>query len=197
VPDVERIEAVTIYTKHHSHRVTGTGSKDPQKMDPNASRETLDHSIMFAFAVALQDGEWHHVKSYLPERVGRPDTVKLWHKIQTVEDDEWNRRYDEPDPLHKAHGGSVEILFKNGERLVDEILFPNAHPMGAKPFTQLDYIDKLKTLSEEIITRQECNRFIDLVQRLPQLSTQELEGLNLAVDSENLRYAIRDHAGIF
>jgi 2-methylcitrate dehydratase len=30
-------------------------------MDPNASRETLDHSIMYIFAVALEDGTWHHV----------------------------------------------------------------------------------------------------------------------------------------
>ncbi len=80
---------------------------------------------------------------------------------------------------------------------MDEVLFPNAHPMGAKPFTRPDYIDKLKALSEEIITLQECNRFIDLVQRLPQLSIQELAGLNLEVDSEHLRYAIRDQAGIF
>ena len=40
-------------------------------MDPNASRETLDHSIMYIFAVALEDGKWHHVKSYTPERANR------------------------------------------------------------------------------------------------------------------------------
>jgi len=138
VPDTDQVDTITIYTKHHSHRVTGTGSNDPQKMDPKASRETLDHSIMFAFAVALQDGEWHHVRSYLPERVRRPGTVKLWQKIRTVEDPEWNRRYDEPDPLHKAHGGRVEICFKDGGRVVDEIGFPNAHPMGARPFARPD-----------------------------------------------------------
>ena len=37
-------------------------------MDPNASRETLDHSIMYIFAVALEDGDWHHVKSYTKTR---------------------------------------------------------------------------------------------------------------------------------
>ena len=37
-------------------------------MDPYASRETLDHSIMYIFAVALEDGAWHHVKSYTPQR---------------------------------------------------------------------------------------------------------------------------------
>ncbi len=197
VPDVEQIESITIYTKHHSHRVTGTGSNDPQKMDPNASRETLDHSIMFAFAVALQDGEWHHVKSYLPDRVKRPDTITLWHKIKTVEDKEWNRLYDEPDPLHKAHGGRVEILFKNGNTLVDQIFFPNAHPMGAKPFTRPDYIGKLERLSEGMMTTRECARFIDLVQNLPQLSPKELLGLNLEVKAGVLRSSERDAKGIF
>ena len=46
----------------------GTGSNDPQKFDPGASRETLDHSVMYIFAVALQDGTWqglpvHSVRS--------------------------------------------------------------------------------------------------------------------------------------
>ena len=55
-------------------------------MDPNASRETLDHSIMYIFAVALEDGAWHHVKSYTPERAKRKSTVELWKKIKTLED---------------------------------------------------------------------------------------------------------------
>ena len=197
IPDLEAIESVTIYTKHHSHRVTGTGSNDPQKMDPNASRETLYHSIMFAFAVALQDGRWHHVQSYLPERVGRPDTVRLWHKIRTVEDEEWNRRYDEPDPLHKAQGGRVEILFNNGEQLTDEILVANAHPMGAKPFARSDYINKLETLSEGIVSTKEIARFVARVQELPGLSMEQLSGLNIEVDVEALRNAVRDREGIF
>ena len=45
----------------------------------------LDHSIMYILAVALQDGEWHHVRSYAPERASREDTIRLWHKISTIE----------------------------------------------------------------------------------------------------------------
>ena len=37
-------------------------------MDPKASRETLDHSIMYILAVALEDGRWHHINSYTPKR---------------------------------------------------------------------------------------------------------------------------------
>ncbi|MHA1108902.1 MAG: MmgE/PrpD family protein, partial [Alphaproteobacteria bacterium] len=92
ITDFDAIERIVIHTSHHTHFVIGTGSNDPQKMDPKASRETLDHSIMYIFAVALQDGEWHHVRSYAPERARRPDTVALWHKISTAEDSEWTTR---------------------------------------------------------------------------------------------------------
>src|SRR4051794_35234283 len=72
VKDWDDVDEVVIETSHHTHYVIGTGANDPQKMDPGASRETLDHSIMYIVAVALQDGEWHHVRSYQPERAARP-----------------------------------------------------------------------------------------------------------------------------
>ena len=98
-----------LHTSHHTHYVIGSGANDPQKYDPTASRETLDHSIPYIFAVALQDGAWHHVDSYAPERAGRADTVALWHKVTTDEDPEWTRRYHSTDPAEKAFGGRVEI----------------------------------------------------------------------------------------
>jgi 2-methylcitrate dehydratase len=108
------IERITIHTSHHTHYVIGTGSNDPQKFDPDSSRETLDHSIMYIFAVALEDGRWHHVDSYTSERAHTPTTVALWKKIETKEDPEWTRRYHSRDPKEKAFGGRVEIQFKNG-----------------------------------------------------------------------------------
>jgi hypothetical protein len=114
-----------------------------------------------------------------------------------VEDEEWNRLYDEPDPLHKVHGGRVEILFRSGERLVDQILFPDAHPLGARPFARPDYVAKLERLGEGIISPEECARFIDLVRRLPRLSPRELAGLNLEVLPGALRCLERDTVGIF
>ncbi|MCW5820331.1 MAG: MmgE/PrpD family protein, partial [Trueperaceae bacterium] len=92
IADTDAVESVVIHTSHHTHYVIGTGSNDPQKFDPTASRETLDHSIMYIFAVALQDRAWHHERSYAPERAQRPDTVRLWRKVGTVEDEEWTRR---------------------------------------------------------------------------------------------------------
>ena len=40
IPNLNQIKKIDIYTSHHTHYVIGTGANDPQKMDPNASRET-------------------------------------------------------------------------------------------------------------------------------------------------------------
>src|ERR1700678_461799 len=97
IGDLDQIARIVLHTSHHTHFVIGTGSGDPQKFDPDASRETLDHSLPYIFAVALQDGSWHHERSYAPERAHRRDTVALWHKICTVGDPEWTRRYHSSD----------------------------------------------------------------------------------------------------
>ena len=164
ISDFEQIEKIMIHTSHHTHYVIGTGANDPQKMDPKASRETLDHSIMYIFAVALEDGKWHHVDSYTSKRAGRADTVRLWHKIETTEDPEWTRRYRSTDPNELSFGGRVEIFMRDGSKLVDEMAVANAHPMGAKPFGRDDYIRKFLTLTDGIVSAREANRFLEAAQ---------------------------------
>lgn len=186
ITDWDKVKDVLIHTSHHTHYVIGTGANDPQKMDPTASRETLDHSIMYIFAVALQDGSWHHVKSYAPERAQRKDTVKLWHKVRTVEDPEWTKRYHAEDPNVKAFGGRVEITMEDGTKIVDELGVANAHPFGEKPFGRADYIRKFMVLTEGIVEPKEQQRFLDLVQRLPNLSADELMGLNVEIAEKDL-----------
>ncbi|MEM8986616.1 MAG: MmgE/PrpD family protein [Pseudomonadota bacterium] len=178
IDDFDKVKEIVIHTSHHTHYVIGTGAGDPQKMDPKASRETLDHSIMYIFAVALQDGEWHHVRSYAPERAARPDTVRLWHKIRTTEDPEWTRRYHSRDPNEKAFGAKVEIIFEDGSSLVDEMAVANAHTLGARPFGRAEYINKFKILTDDILDPAESARFLELVQRLPDLSADEVRLLN-------------------
>jgi 2-methylcitrate dehydratase len=191
------IESVVLHTSHHTHMVIGTGAGDPQKMDPGASRETLDHSIMYIFAVALQDGRWHHMDSYTPQRAARPDTVRLWHKISTVEDPSWTRRYHDPDPGKKAFGARVVITLKSGEIVEDEMAVANAHPAGAKPFARPDYIQKFDTLTNGIIDSSERDRFINMVQELPDLNADDIKLLNVQVPLDRLKNNARDRRGIF
>jgi 2-methylcitrate dehydratase len=186
IADLSQVEKIIIHTSHHTHRVIGTGSNDPQKFDPRASRETLDHSVMYIVAVALEDGRWHHVESYAPERAARPSTVRLWRSIETREDPEWTRRYHSTDPREKAFGGRVEIFLRGGACISDEIRFANAHPLGAKPFAREDYIRKFQSLTDGIVTPEESRRFLDAVQDLPALRAGELGRLNVVVPREKL-----------
>jgi 2-methylcitrate dehydratase len=194
IADLSLVEKVIIHTSHHTHSVIGTGANDPQKFDPKASRETLDHSIMYIFAVALQDGRWHHIESYTPERASRPDTIRLWRSVETREDEEWTRRYHAAEPAQKAFGARVEILLKDGSRIEDQLALANAHTLAAKPFGRDDYIRKFQILTEGIISPKESRRFIDAAQRITEFQAADLWQLNVELPGETLA---KGHPGIF
>ncbi|MDA8764135.1 MmgE/PrpD family protein [Candidatus Pelagibacter bacterium] len=181
IKNISDINKITIETSHHTHYVIGTGANDPQKMDPYASRETLDHSIMYIFAVALEDGDWHHVKSYTPQRARRKSTIKLWHKIVTRENKKWTKKYHDKDPKKKCFGGKVIIKMRNGSTISEEINVADAHPAGKRPFGRKEYINKFRALTDGIITKKESERFLKLVQNLRKLKAKDLKGLNIEV----------------
>jgi 2-methylcitrate dehydratase len=196
VADAQQVDGIVLATSHHTHFVIGSGSGDPQKYDPGASRETLDHSIPYIFAVALQDGTWNHVDSYTPERAHRPETVALWRKITTVEDPEWTRRYHSEDPGEKAFGGRVEITLRDGTVIEDAIAVADAHPLGARPFAREDYIAKFWALAADALGEAEGKRFLDLVQDLPNLTPDQLMCLTITAKEDYLD-DIRAPEGIF
>ena len=181
INNISNIESVEIHTSHHTHYVIGSGANDPQKMDPRASRETLDHSIMYIFAVALEDGEWHHINSYTPKRASRKSTIELWQKIKTLEDKEWTKKYHDPDPNKKCFGGRVVIKMNDGKQIEDEISVADAHPSGKRPFTRSNYIEKFNSLTKGIVDAKEVKRFIKDVENLRKLKSNELFKLNIEV----------------
>ena len=192
----ELVVSVVIHTSHHTHNVIGSGANDPQKYDPNASRETLDHSIPYIFTVALQDGAWHHVDSYAPDRAKRADTVALWNKTTTREDANWTKRYHSIDPAEKAFGGRVEITMADGTVIIDELAVADAHPLGAKPFSREQYIGKFRTLAEDVLEQTEIERFLELVQRLPLLTASDIGGLTVTA-KPGLLASIATPKGLF
>jgi 2-methylcitrate dehydratase len=174
--DPQRVDSIVIHTSHHTHYVIGSGAADPQKYDPEASRETLDHSLPYIFAVALQDGTWHHEASYTRERATRPDTVALWRKVTTVEDADWTARYHEAG-AGQSYGGRVVITLTDGSQVVDEISVADAHPGGARPFARDQYVEKFRSLAVPVVGEEEAERFLALALRLPELGPKELREL--------------------
>jgi 2-methylcitrate dehydratase len=190
IKDISSIKKIKIYTSHHTHYVIGTGANDPQKMDPSASRETLDHSIMYIFAVALQDGNWHHIKSYTPERANKKSTIELWKKIVTYEDKKWTKKYHDPNPKKKCFGGEVIVEMKDGSKIKSKLSVANAHPNGNQPFSRENYIHKFKTLTSDIVDGRESERFLNNVQSLRELGKSDLQKLNVEVKTDLKNYSI-------
>jgi len=196
IKNISDIKKIEIHTSHHTHNVIGTGANDPQKMDPKASRETLDHSIMYIFAVALEDGKWHHIDSYTSERANTKSTVELWKKIKTFEDKKWTKKYHDPNPNKKCFGGRVIIKMKNGSKIEEKIDVADAHPNGKNPFKRKDYIKKFKTLTSGIIEIDESERFLKDIQNLVNLNKTELSKLNIQL-KEDLQKNIISNKAIF
>ena len=194
--DLDEVDHVVIRTSHHTHYVIGTGSEDPQKMDPDSSRETLDHSAMYILAVAWEDGAWHHADSYTVERAHRPSTVSLWHKISTEEVEEWTLAYHERDFKRKKFGAEVVVTMKDGSTVSERLDNPNAHSLGARPFERDDYVLKLRTLAEGVAETEEIDRLVGLVERLPELSPEEVRQLNVVVPEDRIVASDEDRVGI-
>ena len=187
INNLNQIKKIDIYTSHHTHYVIGTGANDPQKMDPNASRETLDHSIMYIFAVALEDSDWHHVKSYTRSRAKRKSTIKIWHSIKTHEDKKWTKKYHHHDPKKRSFGAKVVVTLKNGKKIKEELDKADGHPYGERPFKRKNYINKFLILTKNIISKKESHRFLKDVQRLKKIKPGQLHKLNIEVKKSSLK----------
>merc|ERR1711880_35701 len=187
VKNLNQIKKIDIYTSHHTHYVIGTGANDPQKMDPNASRETLDHSIMYIFAVALEDADWHHVKSYSKSRARKKSTIKIWRSIKTHEDKKWTKRYHDPNPKNKAFGAKVIVTLKNNKKIVEEQGVADAHPYGLRPFKRANYIKKFLTLTKDIVSIGAHPSFKDIKNfDRKRINLSENEIVSLIVDQFNI-----------
>jgi 2-methylcitrate dehydratase len=195
--DLRAVREIVVHTSHHTHRVIGSGSNDPEKYAPDASRETLDHSIMYILAVALEDGRWHHVRSYAHDRAHRPSTVALWRKIRTVEDPAWTARYHHPDPARRAFGGRVEIHLVDGTVVADARDVADAHPNGRRPWQRSDYEEKLTSLTAGLLPSEERACFLERASRLAALAPEDVRVLNPVLPPGLVAPDHADGRGIF
>jgi len=197
IPDLDAIESILLETSHHTHYVIGTGAQDPQKLDPEASRETLDHSIMYILAVALEDGRWHHVDSYTRERARAAARRGLWQRITTVESPDWSARYHEADPDRRQFGGRIIIRMKDGRVIEGERGVADAHPNGRHPWDWPDYVGKLEVLAGAALGAGAVARFTDAALRLPGLAAGEIDLLIPALPEGQVTPSAPTGEGIF
>ena len=85
----------------------------------------------------------------------------------------------------------------NGEKIIDQLEFANAHPNGKTPFGRDEYINKMKILANNIIHTQEENRFLDLIGNLEKLKSYEIKNLNIVCKEKYLDLKKNNIKGIF
>lgn len=176
------IRQITLETSHHTHHVIGTDAQDPQKIDPDAPRGTLDHSIMFAIARTLQIGEWHHERTYDIKAEEKEELRALMAKVQTKFAQKWEDAYHSQDPKVQAFGGNMIIELADGTRLEKEKARANAHCYGDTPWSRDEYTGKFDSLTEGKVSEGERAKFLDVVDGLEGLSAGELSGLTPQAD---------------
>ena len=142
---------------------------------------------MYIFAVALEDANWHHVKSYSKSRANKKSTIKIWKSIKTHEDKKWTKKYHDPNPKKKCFGAKVIVTMNNGKKYIEELERADAHPYGARPFRRENYIKKFLTLTENILEKKESDRFLKNVQNLRYLKSGQLDKLNIEVKKSKLK----------
>ena len=87
------------------------------------------------------------------------------------------------------------ITLKNGKKITEEQGVADAHPYGTRPFKRKNYINKFLTLTENILSKKESDRFLKVVQNLKKLKSGHLDKLNIEVKKSNLKRNLKK--GIF
>ena len=97
--------------------------------------------------------------------------------------------------MKKSFGAKVVVTLNNGEKIIEQLDRADAHPYGARPFKRQNYINKFLTLTENILSKKEINRFLNTVQNLRKLKSGKLNKLNIEVKKSKLKRNLRK--GIF
>ena len=87
------------------------------------------------------------------------------------------------------------ITLKNGKKISEQQDIADAHPYGSRPFKRKNYINKFLTLTENLLTKKESDRFLKVVQNLKRLKSGQLDKLNIEVKKSKLKRNLKK--GIF
>lgn len=167
VEDIKSVELTTFLTAYH---IIGSGAYGDRQIVE--SKEQADHSLFYAAAVLLLDGELYP-EQYEPERITRRDVQELLRKVEVSTGfplheplvvagvlDPYTRAY--PDKMKTK----VEIKLKNGETLTREQ--DDYHGFFTRPFSWADTEKKFRRLSDSVIAAELQDELIGIIKNLEQ-----------------------------
>ena len=79
------------------------------------------------------------------------------------------------------------MTLNNNKKIIELLDKADAHPYGLRPFSRKNYINKFLTLTKNILSKKESDRFLKTVQNLNKLKSGQLSKLNIEVKNSNLK----------
>ncbi len=171
---VEEIEKIDIETYDHAVEVAAD-TRD--KWNPT-TRETADHSIPYAVAVALTRGTlWFD--DFTEERIRDPKIHALMQKIQVRASEECTRIWPDAYPFR------ITLTTKSGQRYFSEVRYAKGHPKN--PMSDQDIESKFRKLAEPVMGTTQTDRALTRLWRLEEMKGAQpvlaLFALNKAASS--------------
>jgi 2-methylcitrate dehydratase len=168
--DPEHIESVDLTTFLTAYHIIGSGAYGDRQIV--ATKEQADHSLFYAAAVLLLDGEVYP-EQYEPERIISTDVQQLLKKVKVST----GFPLHEPlvvagilDPYTLAYPDKmktkVEISLKDGRTFKREQ--EDYHGFFTRPFSWEDTIKKFKHLTDGLLSGEQQTALIAIVRGLDQ-----------------------------
>ena len=79
------------------------------------------------------------------------------------------------------------VTLKNGKKIIEQQERADAHPYGSRPFKRQNYINKFIILTENIVDKNERDRFLKTVQNLKKLKCGQLDRLNIEIKKNKIK----------
>ncbi|HYC47761.1 MAG TPA: MmgE/PrpD family protein [Burkholderiales bacterium] len=154
-PALESIEDVTVTTRP----ITRERTADPKKYRPS-NRETADHSMPCAVAMALADGRLG-AEQFEADRWAAPDVATLMGRIKVVGDDALEASYPNGRPAR------VVVRLKDGRELTEFVPVPLGD--ARRPMSQDDVRRKFSELAAHCMSAERIDAIVATVERLEHL----------------------------
>lgn len=161
---LEDVERVTVSVHWGGWHAIGGGAGDQEeKWDPT-TRESADHSMAYAIAAAMADGDLT-ADSFRMDRIRDPQLRPLMKKIVVQEDPRLTREHAGEMPRWPSR---VDIDMKDGRRISHESGPPKGHPLN--PMTDGELEAKYWRMADRAVPRSIGRKLLDTMWSFEQLS---------------------------
>lgn len=161
---LDEVERLTVSLHWGGWHAIGGGAGDRDEKWNPVTRETADHSMAYAVAAAMIDGDLT-VDSFRDERLRDPRLRALMQKIVVQEDPELTREHAGELPRWPSR---VDIDLLGGRRISHKAELPKGHPLN--PLSDAELEAKFWRMAERALPRAEARRLLDTLWSLGQLA---------------------------